>query len=61
MRCKNCTFWDGDSNDGWCNKGKIIERSYYDGGKDSVVYSYDEGGCFSVGPEFGCIHFEVQK
>ena len=62
-KCKNCTFRNPD---GFCGHEKIRElwggdymsekeKEKY---KDFLIYGYDEGGSFWVGPEFGCVHFE---
>lgn len=67
-RCKNCKHWSkiGPSNTsripatynvgGYCDSNKIVENyELYE--PDSLVYSYQEGGNFWTGPEFGCVHW----
>ena len=65
-RCKDCRFRDED---GICNNPKITdtqrwhvdydedENEHKEKIKDMLLYSYDEGGSFFVGEEFGCVHW----
>lgn len=73
-RCKTCKHWapcasgsrfTNDENDkkagGICGSDKIAEESCYNWqghGADMLVYSYDEGGEFWTGPDFGCVHHQ---
>ena len=73
-RCKTCKHWAPcasdprftyDENDkkagGICGSDKIAEESCYNWqghGADMLVYSYDEGGEFWTGPDFGCVHHQ---
>ena len=55
--CKDCKL---RAKDGYCESEHFIEGRYDpdDEHPADVVYSYNEGGSFWVGPEFGCIHWE---
>ena len=64
-RCKTCKWWESVNKvrhwysedmcmGGWCKCGKLVEESPHE--IDSLVYSYNEGGSFWAGPEFGCVH-----
>jgi hypothetical protein len=45
-----------------CNNGnKLLEGHGWDDNDDSLIYAYDEGGCFYVGPKFGCVHHEEKE
>ena len=64
--CKSCYYFEPvtersfmspeEAAGGVCRCPKLTENYeiYED---DSLVYSYDEGGWFWVGPNFGCIHW----
>lgn len=68
-RCASCKQRNAE---GYCMSPKIIEYAYRNdfpepGHVDSLVYDYEEGGGFWVGPEgegfwvgpeFGCVHWE---
>lgn len=63
--CKTCAHWgEIDAYDwnelrkigGYCNSEKLRETSEDAYDSDALVYSYDEGGRFWTGPDFGCIH-----
>ena len=62
-RCKDCKF---RSKKGTCVSLKIRDDvPWYDDDenhqekiKDMLLYSYDEGGSFFVGEEFGCVHWD---
>ena len=62
--CKTCKWWNADKTQnrppftgGICgNSEKIREDGGSDYPVDALVYSYDEGGWFWTGPEFGCVH-----
>jgi hypothetical protein len=69
-RCKDCKF---RNEAGECTSSKISDSARWPGGyyddeeeereniektKDMLLYSYDEGGSFFVGEEFGCVHHE---
>ncbi len=57
MYCETCK-WRSDG--GFCkNNEKILEGDHWEENKeDQLVYSYQEGGSFWVGPKFGCVHHE---
>lgn len=64
--CKTCIFWTKDiTKSNWrisggiCTSKKLTEDSDY--AADSLVYSYDEGGSFWTGPEFGCVHHKERE
>ena len=54
-RCKTCTKRDKK---GRCQSEKLDEDygQNDDTKKDMLIYDYNEGGGFWVGPEFGCVH-----
>jgi len=69
-RCKTCKF--RNAND-VCTNTKLADNVQWPGGyydneeeerenreqiKDMLLYSYDEGGSFFVGEDFGCVHWE---
>lgn len=51
-RCETCAHYI----DGKCTSGKLVEPGNAKRTNDELVYSYDKGGDFSPGPEFGCVH-----
>jgi hypothetical protein len=65
--CKDCGWRDAEK---ICNNPHIIEPMDHQCGKgglsreempkkeDCLVYSYDEGGWFEAGDNFGCIYFK---
>jgi len=71
-RCKTCKHWDRsppwltDRSTGGCYPGREVggfcrSPHIYEGEcdafqPDALVYSYNEGGAFWTGPEFGCVH-----
>lgn len=58
--CGQCTF---RNDKGECTNEKLHEQDVYSFKRpeeDHLVYSYDEGGKFWVGPKFGCIHWRVK-
>jgi len=65
--CKTCKHWapapdtlNGRTDagaGGYCCSDKITEN-YGRYQRDALVYEYNEGGEFWVGPEFGCVHHE---
>jgi hypothetical protein len=70
-RCKTCRWWDQSSGrlspsgstgrGGDCsNEGKLHENYVVQAEDDHLVYSYNEGGGFWTGPEFGCVHHEAR-
>ncbi len=66
--CKNCRHWQRGRDDetqrkeyGDCNSGKIVEyQGSYDDALDILYYWDYEGyqGYYSVGKNFGCVHFQ---
>ena len=58
--CKNCQWRGTEKNPRNCQCPKIHEK--WSGEEnindDCMAYSYDEGGWFEVGDNFGCVHFE---
>ena len=63
--CKTCKHWDKETHarspvektGGTCSSGRIMECSDLGAHEpDTITYSYDEGGWFWAGPEFGCVH-----
>lgn len=67
--CSTCAHWERErpTADGMavCKSNYLTEPGGYftDGGGAPDVeirglrYSYDEGGAFYTGPEFGCVHW----
>jgi hypothetical protein len=55
MFCKDCDF----RKDEYCTHDKIMEDHGYDELVDQLIYDYNEGGGFKVGPLFGCVHFRA--
>ena len=56
--CSTCVHRVGEL----CSHPKLQE--YYgpdDHEHDALVYSYNEGGTFWVGPNFGCVHHESKE
>jgi len=75
-RCKTCIHWISSSEQleegpfslggesyGFCgNEEQIRETSSKDGeADDHLIYEYYEGGSFSTGPEFGCVHHKEKE
>ena len=65
MKCADCEYRDEQ---GYCLHPKICEGGGYVGGErerpenqDQMIYDYDEGGSFWVGPNFGCVHFKEKE
>lgn len=58
--CRTCEHWDttAQKTGGICDCVKLREPSWNSEPRapDELVYSYDEGGAFWTGPEFGCVH-----
>lgn len=63
--CSTCIYWVLNENAPpmrshmrQCISTKLVESidSYGMDGKDMLIYPYDEGGYFSTGPDFGCVH-----
>jgi hypothetical protein len=62
--CKTCRFWHrrlAQSVDVVmiCVHPKLTEPGFCDHRStdtDLLIYSYDEGGYFETGPDFGCVH-----
>ena len=60
--CRDCAWRDDN---GKCRCDKLREREWWDASgfdekpenSDCLIYSYDEGGSFWVGPDFGCVHW----
>jgi hypothetical protein len=56
MHCKNCN----NNIDGRCVSDKIAEDLGQDDQTDMLLYDYNESGGFSVGDNFGCVHFKLK-
>lgn len=69
--CRTCAHWvdsqhkndfgevmNERANMKYCVCPKIGESMalHNDPGTDLMIYSYNEGGEFSTGPDFGCVH-----
>lgn len=64
--CSTCNWRDRD---GYCECPKIREALVADDiasrerpeNKAALIYSYNEGGDFWVGPDFGCVHHQTKE
>ncbi len=58
--CETCKYWKRISLlTGWCESGDLCEPGEADATKtNQLVYSYDEGGGFKTGKDFGCVHWQ---
>ncbi len=56
MYCKDCKY----NQNGDCSNNKLCESGETENFEEdnSLIYSYNEGGYFSVQDYFGCVHFE---
>ena len=56
-QCESCKFRDKS---GRCQSEKLQEDYGHSDEKkiDMLIYDYNEGGGFWVGPKFGCVHHE---
>lgn len=67
MNCKDCALWQKTSTIYDIPKGRGMCKSTHISDHVDLVpvnglsYSYQEGGHFVSGPEFGCIHFTPKK
>ena len=67
-RCKDCS-WRGQngyySRPGYCCNTEKIREDFHEKkdeeGDDRLLYDYDEGGGFWVGPNFGCVHWTKKQ
>jgi hypothetical protein len=56
--CKDCKH---RNKDGYCWNEGLQQGTYFmdsPAAHDLLIYTYDEGGGFWVGPDFGCVHWE---
>lgn len=53
--CKNCKWRDEKE---YCTNNKLREWDGNEEEEDELVYSFNEGGGFLVGKNFGCVHWE---
>jgi hypothetical protein len=61
--CKTCAHWTEEApynqpeqyviRECGCRK---LQEAFYHHEMDSLCYSYQEGGGFYTGPDFGCVH-----
>ena len=67
--CETCVFYTKETRmirlkrtGGWCESPKIVEGwcKSYEEMNDMLIYHYDEGGSFWVGPKFGCVHHKTK-
>lgn len=65
--CKTCKLWEKCGPNyypsrramgGYCTSPKMVEGTG-SFGADTLEYSYDEGGSFWTGPNFGCVHHKA--
>ena len=56
--CETCMFNVG----GYCTNVKLNDgfRFTDEESQDMLIYSYEEGGAFWVGPKFGCVHHKKE-
>lgn len=70
--CKDCKHWGPKTSTfsdrlierfKYCNSEKITEDGPQPGGRttDMLIYDYYEGGGFSTGPDFGCVHWSKRE
>ena len=58
-RCGTCKFRNELK---VCTNDNLTEGYFrLDDIDDMLVYSYQEGGCFYVGENFGCVHHEEKQ
>jgi hypothetical protein len=72
MNCATCKNWTDDTDDMHymgikhvrrCASPKLAEPLGIPNDVDTsdmLIYSYDEGGRFYTGPNFGCVHWEAK-
>jgi hypothetical protein len=62
---KTCSSCKWRINNNCSNAEKIKEKEFLltqnEENIDKLIYSFDDGGSFQVGPNFGCIHHEVKN
>lgn len=65
MNCATCIHRDSH---GFCTNPKLHEQSHVSDKlphdsetNDELIYSYQEGGSFWVGPKFGCVHYSKKS
>lgn len=61
-RCAECKWWKDHQKTGvkgeCMNESKIHEPDYHPTNEtDHFIYSYNEGGGFTAGKDFGCVHW----
>ncbi len=63
MYCERCKYWKDEGYATVCTNLHFFEDipSYEISLENSLRYPYMEGGYFSPGPKFGCIHFEKKE
>jgi hypothetical protein len=66
MYCKDCRFREakeggGDAYYHCANLSAMAEDVGQEDTEAMLIYSYNEGGLFYVGPMFGCVHFEKRE
>jgi len=61
--CKTCAHWTEEAPYDQPERFVIrvcgsptLDAGIYDHDRDSLRYSYQEGGAFYTGPDFGCVH-----
>lgn len=58
--CNTCRFRDAEN---YCTNSKLAEEIGQSGQErtDMLIYDYSEGGGFTVGDKFGCVHHEMKQ
>ncbi len=61
--CKTCAHWTAEAPYNQPERFVVracgcrkLQEAFYDHELDSLCYSYQEGGLFYTGPDFGCVH-----
>lgn len=56
--CETCAMWDNkhDKPMGQCRSSQVAEDEGQVDTTAMLLYEYSEGGTFSTGPKFGCVH-----
>ena len=59
--CKDCEWRDEYR---YCMNREKLDENWHQGfgeNDDRLIYSYQEGGVFQVGDNFGCVHFKKKQ
>ena len=69
--CETCACWENEQKPRFegdsfaigrfCTSLKLSEYVFGEYKPDMLIYDYNEGGLFWVGPKFGCVHHEEKE